>query len=211
MQKNLVKKTISHQRHISIYWTTMMITRRQDCYRTSNKRTYARILGSQRQKAKAYEDEDEGGNKRQHVLKNFNDHGDGEESEPDLSLLLSCRFQLEEFGRGHGRGRGRLSCGHLSWGLDSSSYQGTYFSSSYHDHPYPYLFPCPYPYHLSQIADEGCEIVRDRGRSDGKALPEVEYACRSAKRRTADSWPTETFFQLTRVRYNKIDFNYLDT
>ena len=187
----------------------MMITRRQDCYRTSNKRTYARILGSQRQKAKAYEDEDEGGNKRQHVLKIFNDHGDGEESEPDLSLLLSCRFQLEEFGRGHGRGRGRLSCGHLSLGLDSSSYQGTYFSSSYHDHPY--LFPCPYPYHLSQIADEGCEIVRDRGRSDGKALPEVEYACRSAKRRTADSWPTETFFQLTRVRYNKIDFNYLDT
>ena len=169
-----------------------MITRRQDCYRkisTSNMRIYALILGSQRQKAKAYEDE--GGNKRQHLLKKINDHV--EESEPDLFLLLSCHFQLEEFGRGHGRGR--LSCGHLSWGLDSSSYQGTYFSSSYHDRPYPYLFPCPYPYpypyRLSRIVDEGCEIVRDRGQSDEKALPEVEYVCHSAKRRTADSWPTE--------------------
>ena len=154
---------------------------------TSNKRTYALILGSKGQKAKAYE---RGSKKKQHVLlkkKKFNDCEGGEESEPDLYLLPSCHFQLVGFGRG--RGRGRLSCGHLSWGLDSSSSQGTYFSSSYRDHPD--LFLCPYPYRLSQIVDEGYENDRDRGQSDERAVLEVEYACRSAKRRKADSWPTE--------------------
>jgi hypothetical protein len=157
----------------------------------NNKRTYALILGVAKTEGKGIRKR-RGKQKAANTKKEFNDHGDGEESEPDPYLLPSCHFQLEEFGRDHGRGR--LSCGHLSWGLDSSSCQGTYFSSSYHDHPYPYPFLCPYPYRLSQIVDEGCEIVRDRGQSDEKALPEVEYACRSAKRRRADSWPTEKMF-----------------
>jgi hypothetical protein len=151
----------------------------------------------------------EGKKRQQCAKKEFNDHGGGEESGPDPSRLPSCHFPLEEFGRG------RLSCGHLSWGLDSSSYQGTYFFSSYHGHPYlspcpcPYLFPCPYPYRLSQIVDEGCENARDRGQSDEKAAPEGEYACRSAKQRRADSWPTERM--LTKVVHNIVGFHYLNT
>ena len=160
-------------------------------------------MESKRQKAKHTKNE---GRIRNAVCtrKKFNDHG--EESEPDLYLLPSCHFPLEEFERGHGR-RGRPSCGRLSWVLDSSSCQGTYFSSSYHDHPY--LFPCPYPYpyRLSQIVDEGCENDRDRGQSDEKAEPEVEYACRSAKRRKADSWPTEKYFSVNKVDITKLIFS----
>ena len=194
-------ETISHQRHITIYWTTSTGSYRKDIHQwTSNKRTYA-LLGSKGQKTKAYAKR-RWKKKATYTREEFNDHG--EESEPDLYRLPSCHFQLEAFGRDHGRGR--PSCGRLFWGLDSSSYQGTYFSSSYHDHPD--LFPClcPCPYHLSQIVDEGSGNVRDRGQSDEKAVLEVEYACRSAKPRRADSWPTRNIFSFNKRYMTKLIF-----
>lgn len=112
----------------------------------------------------------------------LNDRREG--SEPDLSLYRpSCHFQLEEFEHGHGHGRP-----FGDRGLGFSSCRGSCFSSSYHDHP----CPCPYlcPYRLSQIVDGGYENGRDHGQIDEKVVA-AEYACRSAKRRKADSWPTE--------------------